>query len=175
MFGYSLTGRTAVYGPVCTVVWEGWSREASPYPDSYRTTGPRRHPSPLRAGLAGGLLQTPASCGPASTDPAPSGPGSFPALLPEESCSLQPAPLTLPHKPHCPINAPLRFPHYNRFPRISASAQCEKKPSATAGIMWQSTHTLTGRTAVCGPVCTVAWEGWSREAAPYPDCAEHVR
>ena len=26
------TGRTAVYGPVCTVVWEGWSREASPYP-----------------------------------------------------------------------------------------------------------------------------------------------
>ena len=29
----SLTGRTAVYGPVCTVVWEGWSREASPYPD----------------------------------------------------------------------------------------------------------------------------------------------
>ncbi len=33
MFGHSLTGRTAVYGPVCTVVWEGWSREASPYPD----------------------------------------------------------------------------------------------------------------------------------------------
>ena len=31
MFGHSLTGRTAVYGPVCTVVWEGWSREASPY------------------------------------------------------------------------------------------------------------------------------------------------
>src|SRR5581483_2172830 len=26
--------RTAVYGPVCTVVWEGRSREASPYPDS---------------------------------------------------------------------------------------------------------------------------------------------
>jgi hypothetical protein len=22
-----------VYGPVCTVVWEGWGREASPYPD----------------------------------------------------------------------------------------------------------------------------------------------
>jgi hypothetical protein len=29
----SLTSRTAVYGPVCTVVWEGWSREAPPYPD----------------------------------------------------------------------------------------------------------------------------------------------
>jgi hypothetical protein len=25
--------RTAVYGPVCTVVWEGRSREAPPYPD----------------------------------------------------------------------------------------------------------------------------------------------
>src|ERR1700730_16938849 len=29
----SLICRTAVYGPVCTVVWEGWSREAPPYPD----------------------------------------------------------------------------------------------------------------------------------------------
>src|ERR1017187_8561452 len=28
-----LTHRTAVYGPVCTVVWEGRSREAPPYPD----------------------------------------------------------------------------------------------------------------------------------------------
>jgi len=27
------TNRTAVYGPVRTVVWEGWSREAPPYPD----------------------------------------------------------------------------------------------------------------------------------------------
>ena len=23
------------YGPVCPVVWEGWRREASPYPDQY--------------------------------------------------------------------------------------------------------------------------------------------
>src|SRR6266852_1833358 len=29
----SLICRTAVYGTVCTVVWEGRSREASPYPD----------------------------------------------------------------------------------------------------------------------------------------------
>src|SRR6267142_2417507 len=29
----SLIYRTAVYGPVCTVVWEGRSREAPPYPD----------------------------------------------------------------------------------------------------------------------------------------------
>ena len=33
----------------------------------------------------------------------------------------------------------------------------------------------TVRTAVYGPVCTVVWEGWSREASPYPDCAEHDR
>ena len=26
--------RTAVYGPVCTVVWEGRSRETPPYPDT---------------------------------------------------------------------------------------------------------------------------------------------
>ena len=32
----SATSRTAVYGPVRTVVWEGWSREAPPYPDQSR-------------------------------------------------------------------------------------------------------------------------------------------
>jgi hypothetical protein len=31
--GMSLTNRTAVYGPVRTVVWEGSGREAAPYPD----------------------------------------------------------------------------------------------------------------------------------------------
>src|SRR5712672_3563544 len=31
----SVTSRTAVYGPVRTVVWEGWSREAPPYPDHW--------------------------------------------------------------------------------------------------------------------------------------------
>jgi hypothetical protein len=31
----SLTSRTAVYGPVRTVVWEGRSREAPPYPDPW--------------------------------------------------------------------------------------------------------------------------------------------
>src|SRR6266446_3863179 len=29
--------RTAVYGPVCTVVWEGRSRETPPYPDRFRS------------------------------------------------------------------------------------------------------------------------------------------
>jgi hypothetical protein len=32
----SITGRTAVYGPVRTVVWEGLGREALPYPDWMR-------------------------------------------------------------------------------------------------------------------------------------------
>ncbi len=27
------------YGPVCPVVWEGWSREAPPYPDWTLVTG----------------------------------------------------------------------------------------------------------------------------------------
>src|SRR5713226_8474874 len=31
----SVTSRTAVYGPVRTVVWEGRSREAPPYPDPW--------------------------------------------------------------------------------------------------------------------------------------------
>ena len=31
------------------------------------------------------------------------------------------------------------------------------------------TYRLTRRTAVCGPACTVVWEGRSREASPYPD------
>src|ERR1700687_2471317 len=31
----SVTSRTAVYGPVRTVVWEGRSREAPPYPDHW--------------------------------------------------------------------------------------------------------------------------------------------
>ena len=34
---------------------------------------------------------------------------------------------------------------------------------------------LTSRTAVYGPVRTVVWEGRSRKAPPYPDCAEHVQ
>lgn len=33
MPGERLTCRTAVYGPVCTVVWEEGSRKAPPYPD----------------------------------------------------------------------------------------------------------------------------------------------
>jgi|SRR5580700_10195910 hypothetical protein len=35
----SATSRTAVYGPVRTVVWEGRSREAPPYPDLCDLTG----------------------------------------------------------------------------------------------------------------------------------------
>jgi hypothetical protein len=37
-----LIQRTAVYGPVCTVVWEGRSREAPPYPDFKQNSVPQR-------------------------------------------------------------------------------------------------------------------------------------
>src|SRR5947207_1055734 len=53
-----LIQRTAVYGPVCTVVWEGWSREAPPYPDQSRRRqqapeGLERRAIPERTRLAG--------------------------------------------------------------------------------------------------------------------------
>ena len=34
---------------------------------------------------------------------------------------------------------------------------------------------VTDRTAVYGPACPVVWEGSSRKATPYAECAEHVR
>src|ERR1700681_2809146 len=37
------------------------------------------------------------------------------------------------------------------------------------------TSSSTRRTAVCGPACTVVWEGRTSDRPPYPDCAEHVR
>ena len=49
------TNRTAVYGPVCTVVWEGPGRKARPYPDQGRQpleTRSRADPSPGRATLS---------------------------------------------------------------------------------------------------------------------------
>jgi hypothetical protein len=39
---------TAVYGPVCTVVWEGRSREASPYPDRKNLWFAERNENPGR-------------------------------------------------------------------------------------------------------------------------------
>ena len=36
-----ITNRTAVYGPVRTVVWEGPGRKARPYPDRWQAQ--RRH------------------------------------------------------------------------------------------------------------------------------------
>jgi len=48
------------YGPVCPVVWEGWRREASPYPDLAQTAAiARRHPdwkSPLGHRLGAPVL-----------------------------------------------------------------------------------------------------------------------
>ena len=47
-----LIQRTAVYGPVRTVVWEGRSREAPPYPDfSKKHKRPTRTPAPTPAFL----------------------------------------------------------------------------------------------------------------------------
>jgi hypothetical protein len=41
---------------------------------------------------------------------------------------------------------------------------------------WLFTRSSTRRTAVCGPACTVVWEGRTGDCPPYPDwCAEHVR
>ena len=41
------TDRTAVYGPVRTVVWEGPGRKARPYPDQPFTAGNASDPKPL--------------------------------------------------------------------------------------------------------------------------------
>ena len=41
-----LVHRTAVYGPVCTVVWEGRSREAPPIPDWANVIAMRREARP---------------------------------------------------------------------------------------------------------------------------------
>jgi len=35
--------------------------------------------------------------------------------------------------------------------------------------VWPRSNRSTSRTAVCGPACTVVWEGWGRKAPPYPD------
>jgi hypothetical protein len=43
----SVTSRTAVYGPVRTVVWEGRGREAPPYPD--QSTMSRQMPVAIAA------------------------------------------------------------------------------------------------------------------------------
>ena len=43
----------------------------------------------------------------------------------------------------------------------TATSKDERPARSTAG--------STYRTAVCGPACTVVWEGRGREASPYPD------
>src|SRR5712671_417621 len=47
----SVTSRTAVYGPVRTVVWEGRSREAPPYPDPWHNSDIGPSPSVARHAL----------------------------------------------------------------------------------------------------------------------------
>ena len=64
----AIAARTAVYGPVCTVVWEGRSREAPPYPDQHLFRDIRQ----LLSAVLGGLPQT-----------APENPSSFSQLPPQ--------------------------------------------------------------------------------------------
>ncbi|MGA8437906.1 MAG: hypothetical protein WB762_00880, partial [Candidatus Sulfotelmatobacter sp.] len=41
---------------------------------------------------------------------------------------------------------------------------------------WSCGLSLIRRTAVCGPACTVVWQGRRGDPSPYADwCAEHVR
>ena len=46
----SLTRRTAVYGPVRTVVWEGRAGNCSPYPDLRARSGRAAAPAPAPSG-----------------------------------------------------------------------------------------------------------------------------
>jgi hypothetical protein len=39
---------------------------------------------------------------------------------------------------------------------------------------WSCGFSLTRRTAVCGPACTVEWEGRTGNRLPYPDCARSL-
>jgi hypothetical protein len=39
---------------------------------------------------------------------------------------------------------------------------------------WSYGFSLTRRTAVCGPACTVEWEGRTGNRLPYPDCARSL-
>ena len=41
--------------------------------------------------------------------------------------------------------------------------------SSTQSAYDDSCNRLNRRIAVCGPACTVVWEGESREVPPYPD------
>ena len=63
--GRHITDRTAVYGPVRTVVWEGPGRKARPYPDpsdlSLGKRGSKGSPSPV--GTDGGTLSLNRPCG----------------------------------------------------------------------------------------------------------------
>jgi hypothetical protein len=59
---YRIIQRTAGYGPVCPVVWEGRSRKAPPYPDSRGTSSAResRHLLPL---FSAAMLLLPVAAG----------------------------------------------------------------------------------------------------------------
>src|ERR1700739_1119870 len=55
----SATSRTAVYGPVRTVVWEGRSREAPSYPDRWRKADIRETPTSVKCQSTKSLRDNP--------------------------------------------------------------------------------------------------------------------
>ena len=58
----SLTRRTAVYGPVRTVVWEGRAGNRSPYPDPSCATGVPPVPEHGQDGRGTSLVAAPPRC-----------------------------------------------------------------------------------------------------------------
>jgi hypothetical protein len=56
-------------------------------------------------------------------------------------------------------------------PRVSeeGTEALTAKRGTESPVIDEEDDSSTRRTAVCGPACTVVWEGRSREAPPYPD------
>ena len=59
-------------------------------------------------------------------------------------------------------------------PGTEASSQMHASKLRRPPLLWEQVSAQIHRTAVYGPVCTVVWEGRSREAPPYPDYRRHA-
>jgi hypothetical protein len=75
---------------------------------------------------------------------------------------------------HAPAN-PLRrsLPGADRV-KPERNLGAAKPPSAKCGIEPPALTGSSHGTAVCGPACTVVWEGRGREASPYPDWVRQI-
>jgi hypothetical protein len=67
---------------------------------------------------------------------------------------------------HGPWASPIRRPCTSRSP-MPTSPLLDFYP-------WSYGFSLTRRTAVCGPACTVVWEGRTGNRLRYPDCARSL-